>query len=115
MLQAIDETYRRRDIQAEYNTKHGITPQGIHKNIRDITERINKTTSNPTIQQVHQDLPNDDILRVVKDLEHQMKQASKSLEFEKAALLRDEIKELRKVLASGKELHNDIRLVNRDL
>ena len=67
------------------------------------------------IQQIHQDLPKDDILRVVKDLEHQMKQASKSLEFEKAALLRDEIKELRKVLASGKELHNDIRLVNKDL
>ncbi len=115
MLQAINETYRRRDIQAEYNTKHGITPQGIHKNIRDITERIKRTTSTPTTQQTHQDLPKSDILKVVKDLEHQMKQASKSLEFEKAALLRDEIKELRKVLASGKEPNNGISLVSGDL
>jgi len=115
MLQAINETYRRRDIQAEYNTEHGITPQGIHKNIRDITERIKRTTSTPTTQQTHQDLPKSDILKVVKDLEHQMKQASKSLEFEKAALLRDEIKELRKVLASGKEPNNGISLVSGDL
>ena len=115
MLQAINETYRRRDIQAEYNTKNGITPQGIHKNIRDITERIKRTTSTPTTQQTHQDLPKSDILKVVKDLEHQMKQASKSLEFEKAALLRDEIKELRKVLASGKEPNNGISLVSGDL
>jgi excinuclease ABC subunit B len=115
MRKAIDETYRRRDIQAAYNSTHGITPQGIRKAIRDITDRVKAVSENRPTYQVHRDMPKDDLLRVIKDLESQMKMAAKSLEFEKAALLRDEIVELRKVMASGREPEYDSKLVTGKL
>ena len=99
MRRAIDETDRRRKIQEVYNREHGITPQGIRKTVHDITERV-KAISETRVPYVAQgDLPKDDILRLVKELEAQMKAAAKNLEFEKAALLRDQIVDLRKVLA----------------
>ena len=99
MKQAIDETERRRAIQEAYNREHGITPQGIRKDVRDITERVRAVAEQATPYITHDDIPKDDLTRLVKDLESQMKAASRALEFEKAALLRDQIIDLRKVLA----------------
>ena len=115
MQKAIDETYRRRDIQAAYNSEHGITPQGIRKAIKDITDRVKAVAESRPTYQVRRDMPKNDLLRVIKDLEAQMKMAAKALEFEKAALLRDEIVELRKVMASGREPEYDSKLVTGKL
>jgi excinuclease ABC subunit B len=100
MQEAINETKRRRAIQEEYNREHGITPQGIRKAIRDITERVKVVAETPG-EYRPEEMPatRESITRLVKDLETQMKQAAKALEFEKAALIRDRILELRKELA----------------
>ncbi len=99
MKRAIDETERRREIQQVYNRENGITPQSIQKTIHDITERVRAIAETPETYTVDSsDMPKDDILRLIKDLESQMKTASRSLEFEKAALLRDQITDLRKVM-----------------
>ena len=99
MKRAIDETERRRQIQELHNRENGITPQSIRKTIRDITERV-RAISEPQLDHSisGDDLPKEDITRLIKDLQSQMKSASKDLEFEKAALLRDQIVDLRKVL-----------------
>ena len=99
MKRAIDETERRREIQQVYNLENGITPQSIQKTVHDITERVKaiaETRESYTVDS--SDMPKDDILRLIKDLESQMRTAAKSLEFEKAALLRDQITDLRKVV-----------------
>ena len=102
MRRAIDETYRRRAKQQAYNEAHGLTPIGIRKAIRDITERVK------AVAKAHEqtagvsraaDLPKDEIYRLIKDLEAQMKEAARALEFERAALLRDQVIELRRTLA----------------
>ena len=100
MRRAIDETDRRRAIQQAYNEEHGITPQGIRKTVHDITERVKAIAETRSPYVAQGDLPKDDILRLIKDLESQMKTAARSLEFEKAALLRDQIVDLRKVVAN---------------
>jgi excinuclease ABC subunit B len=100
MKRALDETERRREIQQVYNEEHGITPQGIRKTIHDITERVKAVVETRTEYIVQGELPKEDLLRLIKDLEVQMKAASRNLEFEKAALLRDQIVDLRKVVAS---------------
>ena len=110
MKAAIEETDRRRVIQEEHNREHGITPEGIRKAIRDITDRVKSVAESRAVYTTHRDLPKDDLLRVIKDLESQMRQSAKALEFEKAALLRDEIVELRKVLAT----EDNGRLPNKD-
>ncbi len=115
MRKAIDETYRRRDVQESYNREHDITPQGIHKAIRDITERVKTVAEKRPTYQVRRDMPRDDLLRIIKDLESQMKLAARALEFEKAALLRDEVVELRKVMASGREPERDASPASRKL
>ena len=99
MKYSIEETERRRQIQEAHNRENGITAQGIRKTIHDITERV-KSVSEPKAGHTitTRDLPREDIARLIKDLESQMKSASRSLEFEKAALLRDQIIDLRKVL-----------------
>lgn len=98
MKRTIDETERRRGIQEAYNRENGITPQGIQKTIHDITERVKAIAETRTPYITQGDLPKDDILRLIKDLESQMKTAAKNLEFEKASLLRDQIIDLRKVM-----------------
>jgi excinuclease ABC subunit B len=95
MRAAMNETQRRRDIQEDYNREHGITPQGIRKAIKDITERVKAVAEGRTPYTVAP-IAKEDIARLIKELESQMKRASKNLEFEKAALLRDRIIELRK-------------------
>jgi excinuclease ABC subunit B len=95
MREAMDETYRRRRIQEKYNKEHGITPRGIKKAIRDIMERV-KVVAEAKTPYTATPISKDEVIRVIKDLESQMKKAARNLEFEKAALLRDRIIELRK-------------------
>lgn len=106
MKAAIDETYRRRDIQLEYNKAHDIEPRGIVKQIRDITERVRAVaeesagydTSANGDSGIISKIPRDELTRMIKDLESQMKTAARDLEFEKAALMRDQIVELRRII-----------------
>ncbi len=97
MRAAIDETYRRRRVQEAYNREHGITPQGIRKAIKDITERV-KVVAEARAPYAAAPLSKDEAARLIKELESQMKTAARNLEFEKAALLRDRIIELRRDL-----------------
>ncbi|KPK20913.1 MAG: excinuclease ABC subunit B [Dehalococcoidia bacterium SG8_51_3] len=96
MKAAIDETRRRRRIQEAYNKEHGITPQGIRKAIRDITERVKVVAEARAPYVAEAPVSKEDVARLIKELETQMKAAARSLEFEKAALLRDRIIELRR-------------------
>ncbi len=99
MQRAIDEVQRRRHIQEEYNAEHNITPQGIRKAIRDITERIRTgVAAEPKMEYTAIPQTREDITRLIKELEKQMKTLAKNMEFEKAALLRDRIVELRREL-----------------
>jgi len=95
MREAMEETQRRRRIQEAYNKEHGITPQGIKKAIKDITERV-KVVAETKAAYTPTPISKEEVLRLIKDLEAQMRKAAKNLEFEKAALLRDRIIELRK-------------------
>jgi excinuclease ABC subunit B len=95
MRQAIDETNRRREIQAAYNQEHGITPSTIVKEIRDLTQRVRMAAEDRAEYKVATEIPKDEAHRLIKELEKQMKTAAQNLEFEKAALLRDQILELR--------------------
>lgn len=95
MRGAIEETQRRRRIQETYNAEHGITPQGIRKAIKDITERV-KVVAETRTAYITEPMAKEDIARLIKELESQMKIAARNLEFERAALLRDRIIELRK-------------------
>ena len=99
MKRAIDETYRRREIQDAHNREHGIEPQSIQKEVHDITDGIKAVAETRSSYRVmRQQLSRDDMFRVVKDLEAQMKDAAHNLQFEKAAQLRDEMYELRRIL-----------------
>jgi len=95
MQKAIEETGRRRQIQEAYNKEHGITPQGIKKAIKDITERVQAVAETRAPYMVTP-IPKEEISQLIKQLESQMKAAAKNLEFEKAAMIRDRIIELRK-------------------
>lgn len=95
MQKAVEETRRRRQIQKAYNRDHGITPQGIKKAIKDITERVQAVAEARTPYTVTP-ISRDEISQLIKQLESQMKAAARNLEFEKAAMIRDRIIELRK-------------------
>lgn len=112
MKAAIDETYRRRKIQLEHNVRHGIEPRGIIKEIRDLTERVRAVAEETVEYQtgdtstgVISQIPRDELTRMIKDLESQMKTAARDLEFEKAALIRDQIVELRSIIESDPVVH----------
>ena len=111
MKAAIDETERRRARQVAYNREHGIEATTVVKAIRDVGMRLKQIAD---VEQVYEkggraiaagELPKDELVRLIKDLESQMKAAAKDLQFEKAAALRDEVVELRGllVLQSGPE------------
>ncbi|HLF25840.1 MAG TPA: excinuclease ABC subunit UvrB [Anaerolineae bacterium] len=95
MQRAIDETSRRREIQTRYNQEHGIVPASIVKAVRDLTDSIRVAAEEKGEYRVSQTMPKDELARLIRELEKQMKAAAKELEFEKAALLRDQIAELR--------------------
>ncbi|HZB96181.1 MAG TPA: helicase-related protein, partial [Herpetosiphonaceae bacterium] len=103
MEMAINETRRRRDIQMQYNKRHGIEPRGIVKQVRDLTNQIKKVAEEqaPYVAGAAGTvaIPKDELLRMIKEVEKQMKDAARNLEFEKAALLRDQLVELRQTLA----------------
>jgi excinuclease ABC subunit B len=95
MQKAIEETRRRRQVQEAYNKEHGITPQGIKKAIKDITERV-QAVAETRVPYSITPISKEEIAQLIKHLESQMKTAAKNLEFEKAAMIRDRIIELRK-------------------
>jgi excinuclease ABC subunit B len=97
MHYAMDETNRRRAIQMKYNQEHGIMPASIVKEIRDLTDRVRMVAEEKPEYRVGE-IPRDEALRLIKELEKQMKAAAAELEFEKAAVLRDQIIELRRNL-----------------
>jgi excinuclease ABC subunit B len=94
MKRAMDETNRRRVIQVKYNEEHGIVPASIVKAVHDLTDSMRATTGDKEKATLGK-MPKDELARLIKELEKQMKQAAQELEFEKAALLRDQILELR--------------------
>ncbi len=98
MQHALDETDRRRAVQAAYNEAHGVEPVGIRKEIRDITDRLRVAEDPGTYGVDAAELPRDELLRMVKELEGKMKTAARELEFEHAAQLRDQVVELRREL-----------------
>ena len=98
MQKAIDETYRRREIQTAYNLEHNIEPQGIKKEIKDITDRVKAIAEERATYTINKEVPRAELLRLVKELETHMKVAARNLEFEKAAALRDQVLDLRKAL-----------------
>jgi len=98
MRRAIDETNRRRQVQVEYNERHGIEPRSIVKAIKDLTDQVRKVAEEKAEYVVAADMPKDELAHLVGQLEKQMKAAAAELEFEKAAILRDQIFELRQAL-----------------
>jgi excinuclease ABC subunit B len=112
------ETNRRRVKQDTYNKEHGIEPQQIVKAIRDLTDRVKAltgsdeeaTATEAQEASVHA-LDKDQIFRMIKELENEMKKAAQSLEFEKAAALRDQIFQLRGVAADKVDVKKDESLL----
>jgi excinuclease ABC subunit B len=108
MRRAIDETTRRRAKQVAYNQEHGIEPVSIVKAVRDLTDQLSvHAVAEPQAEyrvKGAAGLPKSDIQRVIAEMEKQMKEAAKNLEFEKAAVLRDQIYELRTILAEESKL-----------
>ncbi len=108
MRSAIRETNRRRKKQAAYNKKHGIEPVGIVKAVRDLTDQLSKHAIAEPKAKYRVDgastLPKSELERMITELEKMMKEAAKSLEFEKAAMLRDQIYELRTILVEESDL-----------
>ncbi len=95
---AVDETNRRRAIQIAYNEEHGITPRSIEREVTDILSTIRRPQApRPSKDEIDR-LSRDDALALVKRLEAEMLQAAQRLEFELAASLRDEIREVKKRL-----------------
>ncbi len=103
MKSAIDETNRRRAIQQKHNEEHSIIPASIVKSVRDLTERVRAHAVAEDRAGYHAippaQLPKAELTKMIKELEKEMKEAAQALEFERAALLRDQIFELRQALA----------------
>jgi excinuclease ABC subunit B len=103
MARALDETNRRREKQETYNQEHGIEPKTIVKEVRDLAGEIAKRHATAIAEDqagyiTTAQLPKDELSRMIRDLEKQMKAAAQALEFEKAAVLRDQIVELRQIM-----------------
>jgi excinuclease ABC subunit B len=111
MDKAIGETRRRRAKQTAYNEAHGIVPAGIIKAVYDITSRLTPAgvaaAEGRTEYKTGREktgIPRAELERMIGELEKQMKQAAKNLEFEQAAMLRDRIFELRELWAEESNL-----------
>jgi excinuclease ABC subunit B len=105
---AIDETNRRRAKQVKYNEENGIVPISIHKAIHDLTEEFSaKAVSEMRGEYKAKavgDMPRNELQKIINEVEKQMKEAAKNLEFERAAALRDELYELKTLLAEDEKL-----------
>ena len=108
MRAAIDETDRRRAKQIGYNQEHGIEPASIVKAVRDLTDQMASRAVAEARAEYRAtaplQMPKDELSRLIKELEKQMRAAAESLEFEKAAAMRDQIFELRQTLAEMQDL-----------
>ncbi|MCA9982750.1 MAG: excinuclease ABC subunit UvrB [Anaerolineales bacterium] len=109
MQAALDTTNERRAVQMAYNEEHGIVPRNIAKEIHDLTDDIAQMAGADGEKVLAEDgltyltpseMPDDELQRLITDLEKQMKQAAQSLDFERAADLRDQIRDLRDVVAA---------------
>jgi excinuclease ABC subunit B len=96
MRQAIGETDRRRSIQVAYNEAHGITPTTIVKAVHNLETHRDDQMGRAVAFQEAAGLPPDELLRLAKDVEKEMKRAARDLEFERAADLRDRLTALRR-------------------
>ena len=106
MKRALEETKRRRELQTVYNKEHGIDPQTIRKAVSDILEMVrpgavsnkakNRKRNSVKLADQLSDMPREDLRRLVHTLEEEMSEAAEELQFEYAARLRDEIKELKR-------------------
>ena len=105
---AIDETNRRRAKQMKYNQENGIVPVSIHKAIHDLTEEFSEKAVSEMRGEYKaktvMDMPRNEIQKIINEMEKQMKDAARNLEFEKAAALRDEMYELKTLLAEDEKL-----------
>ncbi len=105
MQRAMDETDRRRTIQEAYNVEHDITPYTVNKAVREVLESKKvaeqKSYYNISRNRSPETLPLDQLMSALADIEKEMKQAARSLEFERAAELRDELSRLKKLLPAG--------------
>jgi excinuclease ABC subunit B len=115
MQAAIDETNRRRAIQVEYNEAHGIEPASIVKEVRDLTQRVQQAAGPEAKPEAAGEfspvvLPKSELKKLIDSLETEMKAAAKALEFEKAAVLRDQLIELRQVMALKEPGQRDLSL-----
>lgn len=111
MQRAISETMRRRGLQQRYNEKHGINPQSVRKQITDILsmirpaeerapvpEKLSELSDRRRATDDLSDLPEDELERLIRNLEQEMRDAAVDLRFEYAARLRDEVKDLKREL-----------------
>jgi excinuclease ABC subunit B len=105
---AIDETNRRRAKQVKYNQEHGIIPVSIHKAIHDLTEEMSEKAVSEMRGEYKTrsalDMPRNELQKIINEMEKQMKEAAKNLEFERAAALRDEMYELKMLMAEDEKL-----------
>jgi len=103
MHRAIEETNRRRRLQKEFNAEHGITPASVTKAVRDVIEskKVSETKARYNVHRtadVAERMPLDQLMILLADMERDMKRAAKDLDFETAAVIRDEIARLKKLL-----------------
>jgi len=108
MKRAIDETNRRRAKQVKYNTDNGIMPISIHKEIHDLTEGMTAKAVSEMRGEYKvkgmDGMPRTELRKIITEIEAHMKDAAKNLEFERAAALRDELYELKTLLAEDESL-----------
>lgn len=109
MRTAIDETNRRRAKQTAYNEAHGIQPVSIVKAVRDLTDQLTVKHAVAEHKTPYQasgvvTLPKSEMQKLIQELEARMKEAARNLQFEQAAALRDQIYELREILAEDESL-----------
>jgi len=104
MQRATSETDRRRQMQMTYNREHGIIPSTIIKEIRALTRGLHAVAEPGAAYKVATQIPKEEADRIIKELEAQMKATAQDLEFEKAAMLRDQILELRRYMRDRDDL-----------
>ncbi len=113
MRAAINETNRRRAKQVKFNEENGIVPVSIHKAIRDLTDQLSTEAKEKAMavgeerteyRAKHDKTSRNELQKIIGEMERQMKEAARNLEFEKAAALRDEMYELRAILADEADL-----------